>query len=170
VLYLLDANVLITAHNQYYPLDRVPEFWGWIHHVAIEGHVKMPAEIFDEIKDGTKDAGKDLLYAWIQDGSKKDALVLVEEPDVALVQKVINEGYANDLTDNEIEQLGRDPFLVAYALVAPTERCIVTTEVSKPSRTRQNRHVPDVCDTMNVKWYGPFDFLRVMNFSTNWKK
>ena len=28
MLYLLDANVLITAHNLYYPIDAVPEFWG----------------------------------------------------------------------------------------------------------------------------------------------
>nr|WP_234706678.1 DUF4411 family protein [Ensifer aridi] len=26
-VYLLDANVLITAKNQYYPIHRVPEFW-----------------------------------------------------------------------------------------------------------------------------------------------
>ena len=28
MLYLLDANVLITAHNLYYPIDSVPEFFG----------------------------------------------------------------------------------------------------------------------------------------------
>ena len=28
MLYLLDANVLITANLTYYPLDQVPEFWG----------------------------------------------------------------------------------------------------------------------------------------------
>jgi len=27
MLYLLDANVVITAHNTYYGLDAVPEFW-----------------------------------------------------------------------------------------------------------------------------------------------
>ena len=27
LLYLLDANVLIDAHRDYYPLGRVPEFW-----------------------------------------------------------------------------------------------------------------------------------------------
>ncbi|WP_410001046.1 DUF4411 family protein [Rhizobium leguminosarum] len=26
-MHLLDANVLITAHNLYYPIQRVPEFW-----------------------------------------------------------------------------------------------------------------------------------------------
>ena len=37
MLYLLDANVLITANLSYYPLDQVPEFWGWIQHQAQSG-------------------------------------------------------------------------------------------------------------------------------------
>ena len=31
VLYLLDANVLIDANRDYYPIHRVPEFWDWLH-------------------------------------------------------------------------------------------------------------------------------------------
>ena len=30
MLYLLDANVLIGAHNYYYPIDRIPQFWKWL--------------------------------------------------------------------------------------------------------------------------------------------
>ena len=30
VLYLLDANVLIDANRDYYPVARVPEFWDWL--------------------------------------------------------------------------------------------------------------------------------------------
>ena len=30
MLYLLDANVLITANNLYYPIDSVPEYWEWL--------------------------------------------------------------------------------------------------------------------------------------------
>ena len=29
-LYLMDANVLIRAHADYYPLDRLPQFWAWL--------------------------------------------------------------------------------------------------------------------------------------------
>ena len=45
---LLDANVLITAHRDYYPVTRVPEFWDWLLHHAEAGRVKMPLEILDE--------------------------------------------------------------------------------------------------------------------------
>ncbi|MBI3208790.1 MAG: DUF4411 family protein [Candidatus Solibacter usitatus] len=37
MLYLLDANILITAHKSYYPLDQVPEFWSWLKHQAEAG-------------------------------------------------------------------------------------------------------------------------------------
>ena len=30
VLFLIDANVLIRAHEDYYPIDRVPQFWRWL--------------------------------------------------------------------------------------------------------------------------------------------
>lgn len=165
MLYLLDASVLITASNLYYPLDRVPEFWSWLRHVGTQGHVKMPLEIYEEIKEG-RDA--DLLFAWIKEAETKESLVLDEEVDVALVRRVIEEGYANDLTDDEVEQLGRDPFLIAYALVDRTNRCVVTTEVSKPGRQRQNRHVPDVCQTLGAQCCDTFAFVRVLNFSTSW--
>ena len=40
MLYLLDANILITAHNTYYPIDRVPEFWSLLQHQGAAGFVK----------------------------------------------------------------------------------------------------------------------------------
>ena len=30
MLYLLDSNVLIDANRDYYPIERVPEFWDWL--------------------------------------------------------------------------------------------------------------------------------------------
>jgi hypothetical protein len=36
--------------------------------------------------------------------------------DLTLVRKVVAKGYAPDLKDDEIDELGRDPFIIAYAL------------------------------------------------------
>jgi hypothetical protein len=44
VLYLFDANVLITAGNTYYPIDQVPEFWEWLHYQGMAGNIKLPLE------------------------------------------------------------------------------------------------------------------------------
>ena len=87
-----------------------------------------------------------------------------------MVQRVIAEGYANDLTDDELEQLGRDPFLIAYALAAPNDYCVVTTEVSKPRKQRQNRRIPDVCNTLGLRCIDTFSMLRELQFRTNWNQ
>jgi hypothetical protein len=169
VLYLLDASVLITAHRHYYPIDVVPEFWSWLQHMGLQQQIKMPLEIYEEIKDGRKDREKDLLFAWIQQADSRDAILLHEEPDVGLVRQVIEQGYAADLSDEEVEQLGRDPFLVAYALAVSDQRCVVTTEASRPSRRRQNRHLPDVCQTLGVKCCDTFALIRALGFRTSWR-
>jgi hypothetical protein len=78
------------------------------------------------------------------------ALLLEEDVDANLVANVINKGYAPDLTDDEVLQIGRDPFLIAYALASPANRCVVTTEASAPSKQRQNRRIPDVCSIVTA--------------------
>jgi Domain of unknown function (DUF4411) len=168
MLYLLDANVLITANNFYYPIDRVPEYWEWLAYVGTLGRAKMPFEIYEEVKEGPADAEKDLLFAWLREEANKKALLLDEQVDPALVQKVVHAGYGTDLTDDEIEQVGRDPFLIAYGLAAK-DRCVVTVETSAPKKQRQNRRVPDVCQTMKVDCCNPFEFNRALGFRTQWK-
>lgn len=167
MLYLLDANVLITASNHYYPIDQVPEFWSWLHHQAASGNVAIPIEIMEEILGGRREG--DLLLDWISEDEIYQALLLEESVSTPLVQNVVMQGYAADLTDDEVEQIGRDPFLVAYAIANSRDRCVVTTEVSKPSKQRQNRKLPDVCTSLGVHWCGPFDLNRRLGFRTNWR-
>lgn len=165
MLYLLDANVLIDANRDYYAISRVPEFWEWLVSAGTQGLVKIPIEVYEEIKDG-----KDDVAVWAKDGTVQAALLLDEECDVSLVGVVTNQGYAPDLTDDEVETIGRDPFLIAYALVNIAERCIVTTEVSKPKKIRANRHLPDVCRQFSVKCCNTYEFIRTLDFRTKWKK
>lgn len=164
MLYLLDANVLIDANRDYYPVERIPEFWEWLAHMGQSGEVKIPLEVYEEIKDG-----KDSLAIWAKDGKVESALLLGEEVDVPLVARVTDEGYAVDLTDDEVEKIGRDPFLIAYALAALGKRCVVTTEVSKPTKQRANRHIPDICNELGIPWCDTFAMARALNFSTAWK-
>jgi hypothetical protein len=164
LLHLLDANVLITANRLYYPQDRVPEFWDWLLHHAQNGQLKLPVEMVEEIRQGN-----DALAEWLSDRNHLNALCLEEEADVALVRVVVTRGYASDLTDQEIEIIGRDPFLVSYALKDHENRCVVTTEVSKPRRVRANRRIPDVCEHLNVQWMDSFGLTSALNFSTSWR-
>jgi Domain of unknown function (DUF4411) len=160
VLYLLDANVLIQAHEDYYPMDRVPQFWDWLLSNAENGLIKMPVEIHGEIAiaDG-------LLATWISAEATKKVLLLDEEVDQDTVAKVLAEGYGADLTDNDLEKIGNDAFLIAYAL-ANGERTVVTKETSRPTAQKGNRKVPDVCDHFKVKWIRDFQLYKTLNFTT----
>jgi Domain of unknown function (DUF4411) len=161
LLYLLDANVIIDANRDYYPLARVPEFWDWLEHHGAKGTVKLPLEVYEEITPGDDD-----FAAWVK--QNKDALLLKEEADPAIVARVINEGYTTDLTDDEVERVGCDPFLIAYALSDAGQRCVVTTEASKPKRQRANRHMPDVCRDLGIPCCNTFEFVRRLDFRTGW--
>ena len=165
MLYLLDANVLIDANRDYYSIDRIAEFWEWLIYVGGQDQVKIPLEIYEELK-----SGNDNLAAWAKSHEAELALLLGEEVEVNLVSTVIDDGYANDLTDDEVEKLGRDPFLIAYALKYKPDRCVVTTEVSKPKKQRANKHVPNVCESFGIPWCHTFEFVRSLNFSTRWKE
>jgi len=165
MLYLLDASVCITASNSYYPIDGVPEFWDWLLHQAGIGLVKMPLETYEEIIEGGPD---DALVQWLQLDAVRNVLVLQEQADQGLVAQVVTEGYAPDLKDDEIPQMGRDPFLISYALVDPADRYVVTAEVSKPSRVRQNRHIPDVCNTLGIQSCNLFALNKALGFRTGW--
>lgn len=130
MLFLLDANVLIDANRDYYPMDRVPEFWEWLVYMGSQDSVKIPIEVMEELTEGKKDE----LTKWAKDSHNKSNLLLNEEAEPYLVAKAINDGYANDLTDDEVEKIGRDPFLIAYSLANSNKRCLVTTEISKPKK------------------------------------
>lgn len=164
MLYLLDANVMIDANRDYYAVSRVPEFWEWLLHNGRAGSVKIAIEVYEEIK-----IGRDDVATWVSESEVKEALLLNEEADPSIVARVINTGYAPNLTDDEIEKVGRDPFLIAYALRAPLDRTVVTTESSKPRQQRGNRHVPDVCADLGVPCCNTFEFVRALDFTTAWK-
>lgn len=99
-------------------------------------------EEFSDTKD--KDGKKDTLATCAEGIEVKEALLFEEEAQ-DLVARITYGGYVANPTDDELNKMNRDPFLLSYALKDLENRCIVTTETSKPSRRGANRHIPDVC-------------------------
>ena len=159
MLYLIDANVLIDANRDYYPIRRVPQFWDWLVAMGQQELVKVPLEIYEEII-----VGSDALTTWLKDN--KNAILLDESVSANLVANIVDRGYANDLTDDELLKMGNDPFLIAYALADRNRRCVVSTEASKPSRVRANRYIPDVCDDFDILCIDTFQLIRTLDFRT----
>ncbi|MCB8839623.1 DUF4411 family protein [Aurantimonas sp. VKM B-3413] len=157
-MYLLDANTLIRANAQYYPIARIPQFWDWLILQGRAGVAKIPNEIADEIT-----VGRDAVSTWLKEKDARDAMRLDESADVLLVRRVVSEGYAPNLNDAEFAKIGRDPFLIAYAM-AGDGRTVVTNENRAPAKQRHNRKVPDVCETMGVRWLTAFGFYEEADF------
>ena len=160
MLYLIDANVLIRADEDYYGFEQVPQFWDWLFEQCQAGTIKMPLEIWQEVSGSRTQLGK-----WINDAAVKEALILDEEAVTAVLDDVLTTGYGAGLTDTELEKIGQDMFLVAYARVN-AERVVVTKEVSAPAKQRANRKVVNVCNTFGVKWMKDYDLYRALGFKT----
>ena len=158
-MHLVDANVLIRAHEDYYPIDRIPQFWAWMLVMAEAGTIKVPVQIYNEVAPS-----RGLLAQWLRQPSVKDFLVLSEDTDLTRVRLVLEQGYAPDLTDVEIEEIGEDPFLIAAAL-GGSNRVVVTREASKPKVTRARRRIPDVCATFGLTVITDFELYRKLDFS-----
>ena len=133
-----------------------------------QGRIKIPQEFYEEVilPPPTRER-PDPLVDWLK--ANRNALILDEEAPEDQVSLVTEQGYADDLTDEELEKIGRDPFLVAYALVDIQNRSVVTTEHSKPSRRRANRKLPDVCDDFNVRCINTFTLIQELDFRTGWR-
>jgi hypothetical protein len=162
MLFLLDANVLIDANRDYYPISRIPEFWDWLVLQGENGKIKIPLEIYEELTKGNDD-----LSEWLKLPQTKNMLLFEEEVDQSAVQWVTYEGYTSEINDVDIEKMGRDPFLISYAKRDISHRCIVTTEVSKPSKEGSNKHIPDVCTQLEIYCCDPFEMYRRLDFRTN---
>ena len=161
-MYLIDANVLITAKNLYYPLDRIPQFWEWLIEMGEADQVKIPREIHDEISERDNPLGD-----WARESITKDALLLNEDPDPSVIQRVLQNGYQGDhpdFTDSELDKIGRDAFIVSYGLV-DTSRIVVTKEVSSPKKRMGNRKIPDACNSCGVNWCSDWDMYRDLDFN-----
>ena len=171
-LYLLDANVLIDANRDYYPPKRVPEFWDWLLHKCRTGYVKIPQENYDEIvplgnvKKMNLKKNRVKLINWLKTNGSQ--IVLNESLKQLEVDNVVRNGYANNPTSAELDKMGADPYLISYAYRDRQGRTVVTTETTKPTATRANRKIPDVCDALGVRPINTYKFIEELNFKTKW--
>lgn len=163
MLYLLDADTLITGDRRAYPVRRFPVFWDWLRHQGELGSVKIPLEQWEEVTSGRGE-----IVDWLCAEEIRAALILAEEPNPALIADTTQSGYGA-LDENGIELIGRDPFLIAYARVERGQRTVVTFEISKPAKRGANRKVPDVCRDFGVPCCSLFDMIQALDFTTEWR-
>jgi hypothetical protein len=171
MLYLLDANTLIDAKRDYFQFDRVPEFWSWLQHQGKLGNIKIPSEIYEEFEEARRNDGtRDDLSTWASSLEVREALVLEEEVDIDMLRFVVKNGYCDNPSDEDVQRMGKDPFLISYALRFPGLRQVVTTEASRPSAIGANRKVPDVCKEFGITSVNNFQLISLLDFRTSWRE
>lgn len=153
-LYLLDANAIIAPNNQYFPIRRIPQYWKWLLEQADADMVKIPDEIFQEITPENDDFSN-----WIK--TNKTKLILNEQLDKEIFNKVINEGY--EIENGDTSEIKNDAIFIAYAKRKPN-RIVVTKEESKPDKKKKNRKIPDVCEKLGIKCINDFEFQEECDF------
>ena len=164
MLYLLDSNVLITANDTYYELDRIRPFWDWIHAEAKRNVVKMPQEILEEITPASED-----FRLWL--AANLADLSIYEAVEPSLVESVLLHGYEfaqSDLDDIATVEHNKDAILIAYALAEKNNRCVVTLEgIQSPNGSLpkpQKRKIPLVCHKLGITCLDTFDLIRELDF------
>lgn len=171
LLYLLDTSVLIDAKNKYYPLERIPQFWTWLIHQSRTGNVKLPPQVIAEIlgQDSPEEVPLDDLAKWVEDNIS--VLELSEEDISEVLSRTYERGYGTTLTEiTAVDPLSEaaDPFLIAYALLNPEGRRVVTMEraqsIGHTLPKPRNRRIPLVCDLLGVTCVDTFSLIRELDF------
>ncbi len=159
--YLLDASSVIDANAGFMNVNRVPEFWNWLEYYSDQDKIKIPQLIYNEIARGHKDE----LTDWINQDRIRSKVVLDEDFDLDNFHEVLRLGYGKDLTEVEIEALGRDPVLLVHAY-KNDDRIIVTAEKSNKDLKRGKTKIPNACKALGIMTCDIIKVIRDLDFST----
>ena len=157
--YCCDSNVLITAHNTYYPITMFPVFWDWL--IERRGSIGSISWVYRELMDKV---GGDDLSAWAADN--KDSGFFRFDDDSDDVQLCFSEiaNFVSGMTkppEHKAQFLSKaDPWIIAYASVNACT--VVTLEERVPANSKKIK-IPDICDVFGVKSTNTFGMLRAEN-------
>jgi hypothetical protein len=153
-MYLLDANVLISAKNAHYAFDIAPGFWNWIIDANNRGVVYTVQEVVKEIQEG-----KDDLAAWITQRGSSIGIAPGSRTTphlTATAQWATTCGRFSSAAVSEFLSVA-DLYLVAQA--RELRYSVVTHESLDPNAKRRIK-IPDACQAVGVSYMTPWQLLR----------
>lgn len=166
--YLIDANILITPYESYYPFDLAPSFWRQLDPILQHPQVAILDVAKDEVLKG-----EDHLSNWIKSlsglnvCSRKDGQVTSKYGEILTYlqnSKVYNEKAVREWSRNEVA----DGWLIAAA--STYNYIIVTFEKHLPLGALNEKNpcgkpkIPDVADQFRVHYIDLFEFMRRFSF------
>ena len=165
MVYLIDANILITAHRTTHPLDIHLTFWDKFKEILNNPSIISIDKVKDEIYHFEDD-----LCSWCKENINKnfwkDSSISITE-----YSEIQNWASNNEYMPSAIRDFAdlknADPFLVSYALnqirkgISTT---IVSLEVSAPD-SKKSIKLPDVCLEFDIPYINNNDLYRQLNIS-----
>lgn len=158
-VYAVDSNFFIQAHRASYPLDVATSFWNKVIELAEVGKIisidKVKNEIFrneDELKQWCEINLPDNFF-------KDTSTTVLQYSQVAKWAASRSGHYMPNALAEFLDADEADAWLVAYALVDPTQIILVTHEVSDPNRKNKIK-IPDVCLANGVQYCNTIEMLR----------
>lgn len=153
--YILDANIFIDAHRQYYSFDICPGFWDWLERKHDEGSVFSIKKVYDELRDS-----EDKLSKWAEEMSERKFFKI--DNDKATIDKV--EELRSWAAKGKFEKaavkefcISADIFLVAYA---EAHDFIVATNEVYNENIKVKVKIPNACKFIGVEYVNTFELLK----------
>lgn len=163
-VYLLDTNVFISAHKQYYSPDFCPGFWECLMHFCSEGQVMSIDRVKEEIHYPPE------LVSWVDAtpnsmfrASQGAPVVYEFQQIMAWIEKHPKFKYS---AKREFSK-GADGWLIAYA--KSHGAIVVTNEVFDP-KVRKKVKIPNVCQHFKVECMTTYEMLRELGVEFNWRR
>ena len=163
-LYLLDANVYITAHRIYYAFDLCPGFWDCLIYYFNAGRILSIDRVRSELLEQD-----DALSRWMDADCPTGMFVTSLESAVTdAYREVMRWVYANNQfytqAKNEFSR-GADGWVAAYARAH--NAIVVTLETYRPN-VQSRVPLPNVCDQFGVPCVDTFEMLRELGVRFDW--
>ena len=151
--YLLDANVLIRAKNDYLAFDIAPAFWTWLDGAAAAGKVLSVDAVWSELEPQDDD-----LATWVR---TRRSMFLPVDGDVIAKMQQVNSWAQQERQYSPAAKLDfaqrADSALIAHALTGG--HTVVTHETPGP-QTKSRIKIPTAAGHLGVECISPFVMLR----------
>ena len=141
---------------------------------AAERLKDIPLERLDRMERGEADPTRTQLNRMAKLYHRPAVLFYMPKPpkefDSPQIEFVIRDGYGfgqDTPSETDLVEMNEDPILIAYAYTRELlPRCVVTNEISKPSRQKANSKIPDVCKPLSVPCVNIWTLIEYLDFTT----
>jgi hypothetical protein len=156
-VYVLDADVFMTAARSYYAFDVAPDFWEGLTREASNGRLLSIDRVKEEIQ-----RGKDELVQWAN-GAFHDWFAGTAEEDIIEAYRDImswaqGQSQFTDYAKDEFAR-GADGWLVAYA---KAKESVVVTNEKFEATVRRRIKIPNACQAFRIDYINTFELLRAL--------